>query len=345
MKFFSGILLAGLLLTASCGDNRQTNIEPEYRSIYKAALVYADHNDYDKAIEGLEQVITLKPDFDSAYVEMAYNYLLINNLEKAKGYVEEAVKINPKNNGAQYCRAMVYESLGQKGEALKAYGQLISQKDTLYYLEALISRGLLYFYNREYESAIYDFSSILAVDSLDIEALRLRGVAKSQLDVYPIYQAEVEAWLADTVLKPNPFKDYAMGTLGGGSPIMWDTKGALEDFNSAIRIDPEFAIAYYERSKVFSMLNKDKQAIEDINKALEIKERAEFFLLKADILSNMHEYEEALMVYDDAIALDSENGMAYANRADLKRRMEDREGYKADLEKARSLGIDIEIEE
>ena len=42
----------------------------DYKELYKLALTETDNENFDEAIDYLDQVIKIKPDFDSAYAEM-----------------------------------------------------------------------------------------------------------------------------------------------------------------------------------------------------------------------------------------------------------------------------------
>ena len=49
----------------------------------------------------------------------------------------------------------------------------------------------------------------------------------------------------------------------------------IEDFDEAIRLDPQYAIAYSDRGLAYHMLGQYERAIEDFNKAIEITENSE----------------------------------------------------------------------
>ena len=50
-----------------------------------------------------------------------------------------------------------------------------------------------------------------------------------------------------------------------------DFKGAIQDYNKAIELDPNFVEAYYNRGVVKHELGDSKSAIQDFNKAIKLK--------------------------------------------------------------------------
>lgn len=81
-----------------------------------------------------------------------------------------------------------------------------------------------------------------------------------------------------------------------------DYAGAIEDFNKAIELDPNLALAYYHRSKIMS--RKDKDVIEDLRKTIELDPSfVEVYALLADLLLLEGCEDESEQLYKDALEI------------------------------------------
>lgn len=82
-------LITLLLLIGSCGPKE------DYLQKFHEALELTDKEEYEKAIDELNHVIDLAPEFDSAYVERAYVYMILGNLDEALIDVKKSGQTKP----------------------------------------------------------------------------------------------------------------------------------------------------------------------------------------------------------------------------------------------------------
>lgn len=118
-----------------------------------------------------------------------------------------------------------------------------------------------------------------------------------------------------------------------------DPNGALQDYNKAIELNPNLALAFNDRGLLFYNADEYDRALEDFNRAIELDPKFETafdnrgvtYFAKKD---NGH----ALADYDHAIELNPDDLNPYWNRGDLYRSKGDREHAATDYRKALSLG-------
>jgi len=80
---------------------------------------------------------------------------------------------------------------------------------------------------------------------------------------------------------------------------------ALEDFNRAIKIDPQLAGGYLGRANTFNMMERYGEAIDDYNIVIEIDPKlANAYLNRAIAYSHLEEYEKAIADYEKGLELD-----------------------------------------
>jgi uncharacterized protein (TIGR02145 family) len=119
----------------------------------------------------------------------------------------------------------------------------------------------------------------------------------------------------------NYFNDAITKTLSD------DYKGAIEDFNKAIRLNPKYTEAYLNRgrAKVALMLYGD--AIIDYNKAIQLTPKdADLFVARAQAKTNLKNYAGATEDYNKAIQLSPDYMVPYWGLAEVKESLGD---YKA----------------
>ncbi|HID43228.1 MAG TPA: tetratricopeptide repeat protein [Archaeoglobaceae archaeon] len=73
---------------------------------------------------------------------------------------------------------------------------------------------------------------------------------------------------------------------------------AIESFDKAIDLDPEFALAMYNKGIVLDSIEKYEEALRWLDKALEVNsEYAEAWYNKGAILLELEKYEDALKCF------------------------------------------------
>lgn len=117
---------------------------------------------------------------------------------------------------------------------IAACGKVVANKTASidFRVEALITRGLLWDDEEEYDKAIADYTEALKLAPNDHATLVLRGNSHD----------------------------------ANGSPQL-----AIADYTAAIKLAPDDAAAYYNRATVYEELGERDKAIADYTKALEIE--------------------------------------------------------------------------
>ena len=92
-------------------------------------------------------------------------------------------------------------------------------------------------------------------------------------------------------------------------------KEAIEAYNNAIRLDPNYAIAYNNRGNTYDDLKEYAKAIEDYNRAIDLNPRlAEAYFNRGNTYRDLKEYTKAIEDYNRAIDLNPRYAYAYYGR-------------------------------
>ncbi|MBW4497204.1 MAG: tetratricopeptide repeat protein [Oscillatoria princeps RMCB-10] len=94
-----------------------------------------------------------------------------------------------------------------------------------------------------------------------------------------------------------------------------DRTGAIEDYNQAIRFNPNDAAAYYKRGNVNYDLGKLKEAKEDYSQAIRLNPNlANAYYNRGLANYDLQEYQAAVEDYTEAIRINPNDGEAYYKR-------------------------------
>ena len=144
--------------------------------------------------------------------------------------------------------------------------------------------------------------------------------ALSILSLSIITWTQIEYWqnsitLFDHALKITDYNWLAYNNRGFAYNVLGDYKQAIEDLNRAIEIKPSYADAYNNRGIAYKGLGNYKQAIEDLNRAIEIKPSyAQAYYNRGNAYSGLGNYRQAIEDYSRVIEIKPSYADAYNNR-------------------------------
>lgn len=142
------------------------------------------------------------------------------------------------------------------------------------------------------------------------------------------YDLAINALTKAILLEPHNAQIYNFRGIAHGSKREYEE--AVDDFDTAIEVDGSLAGAYNNRALSYWALNMIEDALNDINKAIELDPVAVFFANRGLIQCTNGNFQEAILDYGIAIisgyaGIDAFNGRgeAYAELGDYKKALED----------------------
>jgi len=120
-----------------------------------------------------------------------------------------------------------------------------------------------------------------------------------------------------------------------------DKQGAIADYNQAIKIKPDYALAYNNRGNAKYNLGDKQGAIADYNQAINIKpDYADAYNYRGIAKKNLGDYQGAIADYNQAIKIKPDYADAYNNRGLAKYELGDYQGEIADYNQAINIKPD-----
>lgn len=172
------------------------------------------------------------------------------------------------------------------------------------------------------------------------------GKKKIALDKARIEKAVVDIEQYTAIISSNAAaaeKANAYSQRGRAKQFLGMTKEAMADLDKAVESDPSSAEARNNRGEISLVFHdKLKDALADIDEAIRLKpDFSDAYVLRSEVLHHLGFDKETMQALDKAIELDPKNGLAYFGRGCIKMDMGLTEEAILDYDKAITLEPDF----
>jgi curved DNA-binding protein CbpA len=153
------------------------------------------------------------------------------------------------------------------------------------------------------------------------------------------YQKEIEQY--DEAIRLDPQFVNAYYNRGVAYGYLGQYEREIQDYDEAIRLNPQFAKAYNNRGLAYTDLGQYERAIQDYDKAIRLDPQvANSYNNRGVAYGYLGQYERAIQDYDEVIRLDPQFALAYYNRGFTYQDISKSEEAARDFAKAKELGYD-----
>jgi predicted O-linked N-acetylglucosamine transferase (SPINDLY family) len=198
----------------------------------------------EQAVDAHDRALRLKPDYGDAYCNRGIAQLLLDRKEEAAQSFDRALSLQPRHLQAAVGKGMVCLNLRHFDAAQSAFDAALAIKPDS--AEVLAHRGRLHLQMGRFGPAEGDFDAALAIDPC-LE-LAWRGKAQTDILTGKVGQAIVAC---NKVLEQNPVSEIGMTLLGACHAQQGDTATAIDLFDRALEIKPDYEDAVLK--KIFAL--------------------------------------------------------------------------------------------
>jgi tetratricopeptide (TPR) repeat protein/S1-C subfamily serine protease len=329
-----------IILGQSLGISIQTFLElatklqinPQLLWIEKSVPPLITQDDRKMVIAAMQN-ITQPQESDSGESWLAYGNQLYRVYQSDKSVIafDKAIAKGKVLTG-RYGKALSLRRLGKLPLArisiAEAIAAIPATKHSDYYYfwnyQSYILTGL-----KEYDAAIASLNVAIGLEPRNLAA---RNEKADILSKQKKYAAAISVY--DEMIRMRP-EAYIYRNRGLMKAALKDNRGAIDDYNQAIQINPNYANAYNSRGVIKAALKDNQDAIDDYSQAIQINPNyANAYVGRGITKAELKDIQGAIRDYNRAIQLDPNNAFAYRNRGNAKVSLKDNQGATLDYDRA-----------
>jgi tetratricopeptide (TPR) repeat protein len=274
--------------------------------------IYSALGENNRSLSELEEAIKLEPRNDFAYVRLALIRYNLKEFEKSLEDLDTALKINSNSKWALLWKGIIVGEWKKDWVTANSYYQKALSIDPRFDM-AYYNLGWSFLKSspKDYKSAQQSFEKALKINPNYKEALYGLAMVYGYQDRYEI----AKLYLTKSKDLDNKFLT-AWKWLGIVNNEMGDFKEALFAFDKAINLNPSDSKLYVRRAKLFSKQKNYMQGIKDLRLAAEMdpsNKRIWFYL--GDIMIKLENPRGALDYFEKATVIQPKYSEAFLGKA------------------------------
>lgn len=304
----------------------------------KRAEARLELKDNDGAMSDYNQSLKINANFVESYVKRANLKLKLGDLQGAIADYTEALRLNPKEPEAHLKRATAYKLNGDFARATEDCSWTLNvDKDNL---EALEERADCKMRANNLDGAIADYKALFKknksrVAHLNYELGKALMAKGNKAEAREYFDEAIDFHSKNLRNSKKNEADYLKRGLTYLELGQRDK--AITDFENAIAIEPDDAVAHYQLGHLRLAMGENKKAVEQLTSCLKVEPQHSGAILdRATAYGNLGEYAAAQKDLDRALSVEKSADL-FLSRAFARLGMGDSSGAVADVQESIAL--------
>jgi tetratricopeptide (TPR) repeat protein len=235
-------------------------------ALYQFALgeIYFASDSITGALAAFTKSTELKPDFTDAFIKLGELQMILFQFSESNTTFDKLLAFDENNATAYYYKGRNYMGMKDTSRAIFSYRRAITLDNDYY--NAYVQLGNIYFIKsgkKNLNLSIDYFTNAIRINEASAEAYYARALA--YFDLSAIEGDALQKALRDnekvTILTPDDYRPYS--SIG----VIYLNLGRLEEaidfFNKALTINPEYVRGYYLRALTYEDKGDYKLALDD----------------------------------------------------------------------------------
>lgn len=274
--------------------------QPSCEIALTKASIFSQLRDSKSAIKYFKESLSLSEpeDRDEIYLDLAMEYESANDYKEALLVLKEAIKYNPKNEGAIYEIAYCYDQIGDYEKAIKCYSDFIDENPYSY--TAWYNLGNAYSKLEDFEKAVWAYDYCILIND-DFGPVHFNiGNAYLSLDKY---EQSIDSF--NRCMELDGEDPVALCYIGEAHEQLGELKLAKEFYKQSLELAPLLPDAWLGLGIVEDLEGRTREGIVLINKAVELDpDNASIYSVLAGAHEKLEEYDLAREYYLMALGID-----------------------------------------
>ncbi|MCU0460617.1 MAG: tetratricopeptide repeat protein [Bacteroidales bacterium] len=235
-------------------------------------------------------------------------YVRAGNVDEARSVTAELERDYPGNHSSVYAGALVKNSSGRYGEAVKSLSDLVAaEPDNEQYLRALASAQIA---GSNPSGASETYSKLISMEIPDAELLLLRAECYRKTGEREKAIADIKKYLSF-----YPESKAALSLAGKTESASGNSLKALEYLSENLRLHPNDPECYIDRGNSYFMSKSWQWAINDYSMSLDLDpNNSDAWLSKGISLVNSGKTEDACHDFRRSFALGNKKATEYISK-------------------------------